>query len=192
MEQVKRKRHFSFRCTHFFSFFDVCVCMFIRSFLCVFSLSVICLFSALHLYYSHAIYRIKYSSLTFPIRFKACYFYVFTFVVVAVVCSSNAKLCCIFKHTKKNTHTQRPTTHGRQWAPRKKKLYQLYLVRWNLYKKQLKMLELRWVGWLVGSQFFFCEYVSVCEEKNIYPSHANSVQIEKYVLLMTANGFNRA
>lgn len=39
----------------------------------------------LHLYYSHAIYRIKYSSLTFPIRFKACYFYVFTFVVVVVV-----------------------------------------------------------------------------------------------------------
>lgn len=28
--------------------------------------------------------------------------------------------------------------------------------------------------------------------KNIYPSHANSAQIEKYVLLMTANGFNRA
>lgn len=56
-----------------------------------------------------------------------------------------------------------------------KKWYQLGLMRWNWYEEQLKMV------------FFF-----VMCKKNIYPSHVNNIQIEKYLLLMTANGFNRA
>lgn len=32
----------------------------------------------------------------------------------------------------------------------------------------------------------------VCAKMDIYSSHVNNIQIEKYLLLMTANGFNGA
>lgn len=118
-------------------------------------------FFRLHLYYSHAIYRIKYSSLTFPIRFKACYFYVFTFVVLLVDKAIH----------KKSLHIQ--------WQ--KKIISIIFGALKFLYKKKKTHTH-------TAIETAFCSG----KEVNIYPSHANCVQIEKYVLLMTVNGFNRA
>lgn len=137
--------------------------------------AVLCLFTALHLYYSHAIYRIKYSNLTFTIRFKACYFYVFTFVVV---CLTTVKLCNILGRT----HTPKkkvcmPTTTRWQQAVRKLCVFffhQLYLECCNLYEKAIEIARTV-ANWLAGGSllfrlFFVCLYVcvSLCAKRRIF------------------------
>lgn len=125
-EQVKRKRHV----------FSFSLSLFIR-----FDLPQ----SGLHLCYSYAIYRIKYSSLTFTIRFKACYFYVFTFVVAVKLCTKKGLL-----HTQINAQSEkdRDSVCAKQIETtmlKGKKWYQLGLMRWNWYEKQLRICFFRHV-----------------------------------------------
>lgn len=100
-------RHSFFSLVH-----QVCVCACLRvNALVPFSIFIFFLFVRTHLYYSHAIYRIKYLSWTFPIQFNACYFDVLTFQWWCCSC------CCCwgcrrFKaiHRRKkvnNTHRER-------------------------------------------------------------------------------------
>lgn len=137
----------------------------------------------LHLYYSHAIYRIKYSSLTFPIRFKACYFYVFTFVVVVVVVVASKAIHKKWPSIdKKNDSREMAQKKNERATVERTKNYINYIRCVGICTKSNWKWRFLWKD----------EYLLVSRTLSQSERHIHSVQIEKYVLLMTANGFNRA
>lgn len=157
--------------------------------LCLFPFSFFLLFMRTHLYYSHAIYRIKYLSWTFPIQFNACYFDVLTFQWWCCSCCC-CRCCCWGCRRFKAIQPQKKAVYSQHDSPKKTHIFMVARMHAQNESDIGKRTASEWVsdsGKEKGKKLFinyiWCVGFSTksnwkfrriwYERRNIYSSHAH-------------------